>query len=606
MALSQTITYDSPGNFTFDSSTIEIAGGLAQLKLTYSAITPFSEDFADDTDFTYNTSTAEFSGGQVQQKDQTPTNATFGATFTTDKNGNWGDGSLTTTLLGSAAISGGKLVCTTSGADGLSVPGIGNAAFTQTGCIRFKITPNYSGAPGANNYLFSTQGGNNGMYLRHNSSGSLTLVVKNSSGESIINTTLGTWLPTAAQEYEFELNFDWAAGATRLFIDGIQNGSTVATVVSRDASSTFYLGTYSSATGGADASYDDLMIFDAVQHTANYTPGYTVPEARYVESFITLPVFTYSGPGNVAPSGIPTSTESGTPRYIIQGRYWDGGAWSISNDTYAQASSKADIVANIATFPDTGSSTIVVDVVFGDSNTQSSVSQIDFTVQGEFYPQDSPPIVANSGVETDGVVSLTEDTAVSGNDSITYVLNVGGTDNYWNGSAWVTSDTSLAQSNTLAEINTNASALSLGTGQTVKVKALLTSDDGNTTPQLTENVLSYDFAAPVVTEASECVVFGYIRDILGDVHATAVELEIINTSTFYYNSTITVPPSIRRTTANTDGEVDLSVIETATPSTTYLFKLRYTDINNQRKTVTLGNATVPNQTSVNIASLTFS
>lgn len=604
MSISTEINYDNELNFTFDTDVIEISEDAAQLKLLYTSISDYSEDFADNTGFTYDNTKAEFVAGSLQKKDQRPAGATFGHKFTT-KDGNWGDGSLTCTLAGSATITAGKLVCTTP-SDGLLIPGTGNAAFTTTGCIRFKYTPNYTGSPGADLYMFSTTAGPNEMYLRHLTANTLHFTAKNSSGAtSIFTASFGSWSPTSGQEYEIELNFDFTAGSTRIFIDGVQRGATVNTTLARGVSANFYLGYYNTGVGSLNASYDDLEIFNTVQHTLNYTPGYTVPTTLYAESVTVLPTFTYTGPGLLRPAGPPSSTETGTPRYIIQGKYWDGSTWSTSNDTYAQATSKADIVTNIATFPSTGASTIIVKVAFGASSTQSSVDQIDFSVQGQLYPTDSPSILVNSGIRSDELVSFSTIETVAGSDSVTFAINVSGTDKYWDGSEWSTS-TSATQSNTEAEVLTNISSLDLSAGHTIKIKAYLNSVDGLTTPSITSVSLSYDFAAPILSEPNECVVYSTVRTLVGDPHATAVKLRVTNESVFYYNNDTIVPPNVQTITADSSGRFDVSLIETASNTTVYKFELLYLDSLGKQKTVLLGNATIPNQTTVNIASLTFS
>jgi len=218
------IPYTTPADYTYDDTKITVENNVAKLKLQNQLVT-FNEDFADDTDFTYDSDLAEFVGGKVQQINQRPTDAIFYASFNKDKDGDWGDGDLTGTLLGSASVSGGQLNCTSSASDGISYDCIGNADFTNQCCIRFKIIPNYNGTPAVNSYIFGTSPAvTNEIFIRHNNGGNLVLVIRSNVGGFIVNQTIGTWNAVLGQEYEFELNIDLISGATRLFIDGVQSG----------------------------------------------------------------------------------------------------------------------------------------------------------------------------------------------------------------------------------------------------------------------------------------------------------------------------------------------------------------------------------------------
>ena len=114
MSLSIEFPYTTESNYTFDNTKIELDAGKAKLKLQQDDV-DFTEDFADDTDFTYDSDLAEFTGGLVRQKDQRPANATFGASYTNNINGNWGNGILTGTAYNGAGVSNGKLDLTGGG-----------------------------------------------------------------------------------------------------------------------------------------------------------------------------------------------------------------------------------------------------------------------------------------------------------------------------------------------------------------------------------------------------------------------------------------------------------------------------------------------------------
>ena len=310
--------------------------------------------FATPGNYTYDSGLIEVTGGVAKLVDLTPTDATCAATFTVDENlNNWSLGSLTGTLLGSAAVAAGKLDCTSTANDGITYAAAGNADFTDVGCIRFKLTPNYTGTPAANAIIFQfAPAVNNEIYLRHNSSGgNLVLVARSDAGAFIINNTIGAFSPTAGVEYEFELNFDISSGATRLFIDGVQSGATITSTGTRLASTTLYIGRSTSGSGG-HSKYDNIIVFDTIQHTANYTPGYTVQETKYSTanpSIITNSDFK----ANSFLTFTTTETIAGSDAvtYVInasgQGRYVTGGSAANSDGSYGQSASQSDMASDI-------------------------------------------------------------------------------------------------------------------------------------------------------------------------------------------------------------------------------------------------------------------
>jgi len=213
-----------------------------------------------------------------------PTNALSYATFTTDENLIDGGGSLTGTLNGTATVTGSRLDITGAVSAYCDFVATGNADTQQAFAIKFKYTPNYSGSavPEQDVVLVGNHGSLvNLIRLRH-SGAALVLHMFDQTGASLSSTSIGAFSPTALQTYEFELNIDLTTGASRLFIDGVQLGSTVTTTGTRSSAITLWRfgDTY---TGGevSDCFIEDPVFFSTVQHTANYTAGYTLVENRY-------------------------------------------------------------------------------------------------------------------------------------------------------------------------------------------------------------------------------------------------------------------------------------------------------------------------------------
>ena len=122
-----------------------------------------------------------------------------------------------------------------------------------------------------------------------------------------------------------------------------------------------------------------------------------------------------------------------------------------------------------------------------------------------------------------GVTNLTAVSAVTStpaNTEVRFILGLDGVDSWWDGAAWVVSDASVVQSNTLAEINVTAVLeAAVPTGETVlfEVIPILTSSDGVSTPTLT-SITYTGHAAP-----ASCDITGTILDACG---AAAVGCEV--------------------------------------------------------------------------------
>jgi hypothetical protein len=455
--------FDSDSGFDYDDTKAEFVGGLVRQKAN-DITENFLQEFTSDAGFTYDNTKAEFASGLARTKSQRPTNATFGATYTDNINGSWGNGGLNGTGIGSPTISGGKLELT-GGTKYVSYDAVGNADTLQTGCIRIRYTPNYTGTPSASRAVFCiSQGttGNNVIYLYHATvSGYLYFAINNSAGGPIIpETSFGVWSPVSGTEYEFELNFDITAGATRFFINGTQKGSTLVQTGTRSGAVTlFRIGALYNTAMKADAYFNDIEIFTSVQHTANYAPDYSVPEADYIESVVQCPARSYLY--NIASFGVPTTTEVNAPKYIVNDYYWNGAAWAASSNTYATAMSKADWIANIATFPEgqLGSS-VIVKIVFQSSNTLSSIDSIAFTINETTYLASNVtlPEMEHPGPGT--FVSVNSIAVTEGNTP-RYTLQIARSGNYlyWSGTAWVTSNGTYAQANDIVTFNDHCSEL---------------------------------------------------------------------------------------------------------------------------------------------------
>jgi hypothetical protein len=319
-------------------------------------------------------------------------------------------------------------------------------------------------------------------------------------------------------------------------------------------------------------------------------------------------VFSYLGPGLLRPASPPTSTETGTPRYIIQGKYWDGDSWEDSDISYVQATSKADILAHIATFPSTGASTVTVILVFGDSNSLSTVSQIDFSVEGQGYETSNPAIRPTGFTKADGLLSFsTVPQSYVGLDAVRFILErrsvLAGDSSYfyWDGAAWSSSNQDYAQSNTFDEINNNGPDLDLTAGYFIRFVALLHSEDSFTTPELESTTFVYDFYSPEPTGPNRVILYGRLRDPeFGPITGSVV---IDNKAPFVHSGFI-FPVSQVVKTIDANGyfefDGDNKLVETASISKTYQVTITYIGPVKENIVKTI---TIPDQESVDLATL---
>jgi hypothetical protein len=249
------------------------------------------------------------------------------------------------------------------------------------------------------------------------------------------------------------------------------------------------IGAARGTTGDSDYFINDFIIFNLVQHTANYVPGYSVEDHPFLSSNVILPEMEYAGAGTLQVVQSLITIESGVPRYTLQiGRsgdylYWDGVDWVVSDGTYAQANDIATMEANASSLVVAGQKYGQFKIHFTNSNTISDVDNLIVILTGQVYPVDNPTIMPISVINADGFVSYSENAIKPGSDDIKNVIEIDGQNKYWNGSAWADS-TGYFQSNSAGESNDNALNLSISLGVSLRPVWYLHTDEGKTTPML--------------------------------------------------------------------------------------------------------------------------
>lgn len=220
-------------------------------------------------------------GSNTNNEIEYPENLTFYCSFDDSINADYGLGNLTGIATGNASVSDGKLNLAYDDVRYVDYNTTNNVDSQQTGCIRLKFTSNYSGSPSVDRTMFiiskAHADSKNLIHLRRRTTGMIQLYISDLDGTIIMNVDVGPWFPVVNNTYEFELNWDLTIGSTRLFIEGGQLGITITATGTRDSNiGIFRLGSNVAGVDKFNGWIDDVMVFNAVQHTSNYTPSATV------------------------------------------------------------------------------------------------------------------------------------------------------------------------------------------------------------------------------------------------------------------------------------------------------------------------------------------
>lgn len=304
-----------------------------------------------------------------------------------------GAGTLVGTGTGSPVVTSGKLDLTGALVKYVDYDADQNTDSQQSGCVRFKLTPNYTGSPSTTMVFLAinedaSSSTVNRVDILQFTSGNLSARIWDSSGVKQVDIT-DAWSPSSGTEYEFELNWDITAGVSRFFIDGVQFSTTNAgTGVRSSAISLLRFGSDPQGVNTSDFKIDDFQYFSTVQHTTDFAGEIprTVSTYSTDDPKITLASGLSIGEliGFTADIATPTNT---AVQFILnvdgQDKYWDGAAWSNSDGTFSQSNTASDINTNAPALL-SASATIKVVALLNNSsdNDRPSISQVVMTDQG--------------------------------------------------------------------------------------------------------------------------------------------------------------------------------------------------------------------------------
>ena len=176
--------YSVPGNYIYNSSLIEVSAGNAHLK-TSGAVTNYP--FTTPGNYTFPAS-IQVGSGVADLVDIIPADATFYASYDSDVDGTWGDGVLTGTPVGGAAVAGGFLDLAHNDLRYVTYASASNFVSGNDGCMRIKIKPDYTGLPPSTQILYDVSNGttqHNRCVMWHDASGDLYTRLRTAGDVSI-------------------------------------------------------------------------------------------------------------------------------------------------------------------------------------------------------------------------------------------------------------------------------------------------------------------------------------------------------------------------------------------------------------------------------------
>jgi len=357
-------------------------------------------NFENPSEYVYDSDKINILDGIVSLKTVIPDYYTCGATYTDNINLNWGKGNLTGISVGGASVLTGKLDLAHNDLRYVDYNGDNIISAIQTGCIRFLITPNWSENPTSTAVIFSTFKADNDrknmIQIQQQTSGDIKIVIYDQNENIIIASNLPSWNPVLGVEYEIEFNWDISIGATRLFIDGVQWGTTNLETGTRDTNiGIIRIGNNPETTLTANFKLNDLIIFNTVQHTSNYTPGYTIPENIYSLDKPTIePKLSWELSGLSQFTAFVETLEIGNEGSIAyqlsdddgaNWRYWNGSVWAVTSTQYNDVNT---IHNNIEAFPITNEKILFKAFLISNGEQQIELDVLEFTAL-----VGSPPIV---------------------------------------------------------------------------------------------------------------------------------------------------------------------------------------------------------------------
>jgi hypothetical protein len=526
MSIKKIYNFDDESSFNYDSSKVNFTGDLAKLQLL-NQDNAYPVPFILDNGYTYNPLRTVFTGARAEQKSQRFTASTFAINYNNQsKNAQYGDTpSLIPLLDENTSIINNELLFNSNSSR--IEYNITNCINPQQGTIEFWFRPGYMGKPSQKTYFFDFKSGdvqNNRMRLSQDTDGAIRWDSWTNTGSSTINSQgFGSYSFIAGQLYKISFNWDFINEEHRMFINGVQQGLDVtrAQVKDSDKSLLNRYGIPMTSTANPDANFriNNIIIYDEVQYTADYTPDRVVSNTEYLEDRVIHPEFQHIGPGYInqflfldviGSSNLRFSVEVDRRGYF---QYWNGTEWAISDNSYEQGNDLSTFNDNLSSIDSNQAIYGRVAVHFPNSNELAYVNEIIININEDSgYSTDETIIIPVDSISADAISDYQLELDPVADTYINTIICLNGVHYWFNGSAWVVSNGTLAESNTEQEVKDNLSTLPILNGiEEIRFIWILKTDDSFVTPELQTISINYDFFG-VENPISKTIVWGYYRD----------------------------------------------------------------------------------------------
>lgn len=210
------------------------------------------------------------------------------------------------------------------------------------------------------------------------------------------------------------------------------------------------------------------------------------------------------------------------------------------------------------------------------------------------------------------LTSFTETSTLPAGTSINYQVVLGGVNYYWNSvtAKWELADGDTTKVSSASVINSHASTLfsdlAILVPQFLGLNVFLKTTNASNRPVLTSNAVGYSWAEQTSAVPNQCVVSGYLLDLVGSVptyNASQLVQLVVSCDRPFFHGNNFIEPFTKKFSFDSSGHVSASLIETATPGVKLKFAVSFydgTSIWDQP----LFSALVPNQSAINISNLT--
>lgn len=498
--------YETAGDYDLsDSNKLEISSGKAQLKAISGSETDYP--FTTAGNYTYDSAKIEVTGGVAKLKGAEAVYAQWhmnesSGTNVPDSSPNGYDG--TTVNMEDADWVAAKLN------NGLRLDGaneyvncgnIANFERTQAFSIEAWIKTTATGQDICTRYS-----GGKGFISYVAAAGTIFFTVRNAAGTNEASrysqgtVTDGLW-------HHVVITYDGSSLNTgiKIYLDGSDNtntGSGANTLSASILTTTNLIIGGRTNSGNFNGDIDEVVIYTKVLSAAEVTARYNSGSGTESEGIVTTNPTIVPNTGFAFTTALSAFTETATKpsgseiKYHVSPDdgstwyYWTGAAWAVTDDTYTQANTAADVNTNIGSLAASGTFKFRALLHSDDGTETPELDNIHVTEPVTYSTTDDLYVDTKAASQIDGTdviewSTLTDVSDEPANTEIRVLFSVDGRSTWlgWTGSAWdtVVGATTRANATTLANAVANFSDLPLGSN-TLDVRIFLYTTDSSVRP----------------------------------------------------------------------------------------------------------------------------